>query len=80
MDFIISWLTLAECNARCISLICTPEALKERLQREIADGWRSTEIIEKSLSYLPMYELLFTKRIDVSNLSPEQAVAAIAAI
>ncbi len=57
---------------RPVSLVCRPECLRRRLEADIAAGLRSPSIIEKSLSYLPLYASLDTVRLDVSELSPQE--------
>ena len=80
IDSIISRLTADSCNVCTVSLVCTPEALKERLNKDISDGIRSAEAADKSLAYLPMYSFPVTKRIDTSALSPKQVADIIAAL
>lgn len=55
-----------------ISLICSPEALKKRLEGDIAAGIRQADILERSLARLPLYRDLSTEKIDVSGLSVEE--------
>lgn len=74
IDEIVEKLKFRDCNIYSISLICTPETLKERIDKDISNGTRSPDIVEKSISYLSLYRLLYTKRIDVSSLSPKQVV------
>lgn len=78
IDEIVEKLKFRDCSIYSISLICTPETLKERLDKDIFSGTRSPDIVEKSISYLSLYRLLYTKRIDVSSLSPKQVVDIIA--
>lgn len=55
-----------------ISLICDEETLKNRLQLDIKNGIRSTDVIEKSLARLKRYKNLDTNKIDTSQKSPEE--------
>ncbi len=59
----------------CYKLICTPEALRARLEGDVAAGRRTPDVIERSLRYLPLYDRLQGMPIDVSDRSPEDTVA-----
>ena len=78
IESIISKLIISNCNIYPISFVCTPNVLKERLYKDIADGKRSPEVVEKSLTYLSMYTLLQTKCIDTSYFSVKQIADLIA--
>lgn len=80
IDDILSRLDHKDCKVYCVSLVCDPDVLSERLRKDIEQGVRLPSIIEKSISYLPKYRLLYTKRIDVSNSSPNQIADEIAAL
>ena len=72
-DDILDLLTSAQYRLHKISLICTPERLKERLRLDIAGGVRSDDIVERSISRLDNYKSMDTHKVDVSNISAEQA-------
>lgn len=78
IDMILSKLHTENCRVHCVSLICEPQVLEERLRGDIAKGIRTPEILEKSLSYLPLYGVLHTEKIDTSELSVRQAADRIA--
>ena len=61
----------------CVTLSVTPQALRQRLQRDIDAGLRQPDIVERSLARLPLYRELSTRKVDVSDLSPEQAARAV---
>lgn len=73
IDGILSRLDLTNCAVKFISLVCDAERLKERLQRDIDNGVRQTDVIERSIQRIPLYEKLDTVRIDVSRLTAELA-------
>ncbi|MBE6037782.1 MAG: nucleotide kinase [Anaerofustis stercorihominis] len=73
IDDILGRLNTNGCNVRCISLICGADSLAERLKKDIQKGIRSEDIIQRSLSYLPLYDKLTTEKINISNISPEDA-------
>ncbi len=72
IDDILAGLDTSGCRVRSISLVLSEKALRERLQRDVAAGIRTGDIISRSLERLPMYDRLDTEKIDVSDLSPEQ--------
>ncbi len=80
IDAILSALDYEGCQIRSVSLICSRKALTWRLQKDVAKGLRSASVISKSLSYLPLYQYLDTVKIDVSDISPQQAADLIAAL
>ena len=68
---------------RAISLVCTPEALRSRLEGDIRAGKRTPDVLDRSLAYLPLYEALDVRRklgpdkiIGVSAQTVEQALLA----
>lgn len=73
LDELLSRLDTGDCEVHAISLVCTEEALRTRLQRDIQTGKRMPDVLERSLEYLPMYGRLDTRKIDTSNLSPGEA-------
>ena len=73
IDAILSRLKPEDCRVHCISLVCRPDVLEKRLRGDIAQGIRTLDILEKSLSYLPLYGPLQTEKIDTSELSVQQA-------
>jgi len=80
IDSLLSRLELTGCAVKKISLVCSPEALRTRLQRDVDAELRRPDVIGRSLAYLPLYDELDTKKIDVSERTPEEAAAAAAAL
>lgn len=78
IDAILSRLKPEDCRVHCVSLVCRPDVLEKRLRGDIAQGIRTLDILEKSLSYLPLYGPLQTEKIDTSELSVQQAADMIA--
>ena len=52
------------------SLVCTEQALRERLERDVRDGIREADVIPRSLRRLPVYAALPTCKLDVTSLTP----------
>lgn len=59
---------------RCYKLICSPDALRTRLLKDVRAGRRMPDVIERSLAYLPLYESLQGTPVDVGAMSPEEAL------
>ena len=77
IDDILSRLDLDGCRLHIISLVCDEKSLKERLEKDVASGLRSPDIVDRSIERLPLYKNLKTLKIDVSDLSPAQTAGQI---
>ncbi len=73
LDDLINVLNLNGCTTHCFSLVSTEQALVERLNRDVAAGKRSRDIIERSVARISLYDALDTVKIDVSTVSPADA-------
>ncbi len=72
IDEILSRLDLRACTVRSISLVCSEEALRRRLQKDIDAGTRTPDILERSVARLPLYEKLHTVSIDTTMLDAHE--------
>lgn len=77
IDEILSRL-VGEFEPVCISLVCTPEALRRRLERDVSAGLRDAEVIDRSIERLPLYSALNTVQLEVSELTPKETARRIA--
>lgn len=73
IDEIISRLDTQGCKLHLISLVCSKDALKERLLKDINAGNRTEDILLRSIERIPLYEQLSTTKIDVSNITADEA-------
>lgn len=80
IDHITANLNMENCIVRSISLVANEECLRERLLKDVAQGRRTADVIERSISRLPLYRLLNTIKVDTSNKSVQQLVDEIKAI
>ena len=71
IDGICSRLVLSECEVKKISLICSQKDLCKRLEKDILNGKRQADILERSLQRLPLYESLETIKIDTTGMDSE---------
>lgn len=60
-----------------ISLVCSEESLKNRLNIDIKNGIRKTDVISRSIERISFYEKMDTVKIDVSNITPEDTAKVI---
>lgn len=73
IDSIVARLKTENCRVHSISLVCNGQALEKRLRKDIEAGIRSEDDIRRSLERLPLYQKLNTVKVDVSELTVEQA-------
>lgn len=74
IDEILSRIKTSDCEIKNISLVCSNDALKERINKDINDGKRDLDVLERSIARLPLYNKLNTIKIDVSKMSPDETV------
>lgn len=58
-----------------ISLVCNESTLRERLEKDIHAGIRTSDIVERSIERIPLYEYLKTQKIYTDGKSIGQIVA-----
>lgn len=73
IDELLSRLNNQEYRFVQFTLNCSQNALTERIEDDIQKGAREPESVARSLSYLSRYALLHTVKIDVSDITAEQA-------
>lgn len=69
IDDILAKLPLEGVRVVSISLVCTPDALTDRIRRDIAAGLRENSVLERALSYLPLYAEVQSVKVDASALT-----------
>lgn len=52
-----------------ISLICSEDALRKRLEKDVQSGVRKPDVIERSIKRIALYDKMDTIKIDVSRIS-----------
>jgi hypothetical protein len=73
LDDLINALNVNGCTIHCFSLVSTEQALVERLNRDITAGKRGSDITERSVARISLYDELETVKLDVSAISPAEA-------
>lgn len=77
IDKITGGLDLDGVEVLTISLVCEEEALRARIEKDIADGLRAEGAVERSIARLPMYDSLNSIRLDTTGKSPDEVAEAI---
>ncbi|MBQ8831484.1 MAG: AAA family ATPase [Oscillospiraceae bacterium] len=70
IDEILQNLDTAEINVKCISLTCCENTLKERLEADISANLRTSDVTERSVARLPLYESLNTRKVTTDGKTP----------
>lgn len=78
VEDVLGRLDLADARFSLFTLTAAPQALEERLRRDIAAGKRSPDVLERSLKRLPLYEGMNSRKIDVSAISSRKAAELVA--
>lgn len=80
IDDVLKGLNLNQTEVISISLIATPERLAKNIQPDIKKGFRASDALEKSVERLKFYEKVNTIKIDRTQQTTEETVAAICAL
>lgn len=80
LDDLLSRLELTDSKVAAVSLVCSEDALRERLRRDIDAGTRCADSLERSIPRLPLYEQLDTVKVDTTGKTPLEIANEIAAI
>lgn len=73
IDRILSALDLRNCDVKVISLVCSEGALVKRLEKDVRNGLRQPDANERSVGRIKLYDKLDTVKVDVSEISAEEA-------
>lgn len=74
IDELLERLGLQNCREYVFSLICSEEALTRRIQKDIMDSKRTEDVLVRSVPRLSNYAKINSIKIDVSKLTPIEAV------
>lgn len=80
IDGLLERLPLDGVQVRSVSLLATPETLRERIGRDVERGLRSWDVLERSLDRLSCYSALNTEKLWIDRLTPEHAARELAAM
>lgn len=74
IDTILAGIDKANCEVKVISLICNPDTLRKQLEKDVKKGIRSSDIIERSIARIPLYDKLNTRIITTDGKLIERIV------
>lgn len=63
IDDILSGIDRRNCHVKVISLVCDEETLHNRLEKDVAAGVRTPDVIERSVARIPCYQQLNTIKL-----------------
>ncbi len=72
-------LNISDCSVKVFSLVADETALRKRLHKDVSDGVRAEDVIQRSVDRMTKYQDLNTEKIDVSDISAKQAAQLIKA-
>lgn len=74
IDAICRHLPLAEtgCEVVSVSLTCAADELRRRIGGDVSAGVRTSDVIERALARLPLYDTLDTIHVDTTDMDPDQ--------
>ena len=64
IDGILQKLDTRNCRVQSISLMVDEDTLRQRLKKDVQQGIRTADVIDRSLPRIPMYRQLDTIKID----------------
>lgn len=67
IDSILEGLDAQSCAVKCISLVANEKTLRERLSMDVEKGLRASDVIERSVARIPLYQALSTVKIDTNE-------------
>ncbi|MEG1528646.1 MAG: AAA family ATPase [Clostridia bacterium] len=74
IDTILNSLDTTNCELAIISLLCNANTLNARLDKDIREGIRSNDVIERSVGRIPLYDNLSTEKIITDGKSVDDIV------
>lgn len=80
IDHISEALDTKDCRVLKISLLADEAALRSRLLRDVSNGIRAADVIERSVGRIELYEKLDTIKIDTGSRSVQEIADVILAL
>ena len=80
IDTIISGLDTGNNRVITVSLLCSEQELRQRLQNDVAAGLRTPDVIERSVQRISLYPKLNTIKVDTSGKSATEVAREIASL
>lgn len=73
IDNLVSCLNTENCKLHLISLVCNEKALRARIEKDVDAGIRTKDMVDRSIERIPFYDKLSTYKVDVTEITSEQA-------
>lgn len=73
LNDVLSRLNKDDCMLHKFSIVCSEQTLISRITKDINQGIRKNDVIERSIPRLNNYFEMDTKKIDVSHISAKEA-------
>lgn len=73
IDGLLSTLRTEDAETKIFTLTAREDVIRERLMKDVRNGFREEEVIRRSLEKLPKYEKLRTEKIDTSKMTVGEA-------
>ena len=77
IEDILRRLCTENCAVKVISLTADEATLRARLERDVKNGLRAPDVIQRSVERMPLYERLNTVRVDTCGKTVEEVAEAI---
>lgn len=72
IDNIIKNIDSEKCEIIPVSLMCSQKTLRIRLERDIANGLRTSDVLERSIKRQPLYIELNTQKLNTDDMSIDE--------
>jgi chloramphenicol 3-O-phosphotransferase len=73
IDDVLMGLAGLDFSLHAFTLTLSAQALTRRIGKDVRAGTRTPDVLQRSLARLPLYDMLHTVKIDVSDIPPRQA-------
>ena len=80
IDEILQRVDTAGCRVVVASLVCTEDALRQRLIRDVNAGIRTPDVIARAVQRLKLYRLVESHKVDVTEITAEEAAERLIAL
>lgn len=80
IDTILNNLEITDSEPKMISLVCDAHTFKERLEKDVRDGIRTNDVVERSIERIPLYNELSTVKIHTDGKNIEDIAKQIASL
>lgn len=72
IDRLLTRLDLGGIQVRVFTLTAEPETLRAHMEKDIAAGLRTPDVLERSLERLPLYAAMDTEKLPAEGRTPDQ--------